>query len=459
MVGEGETVFVSEVARFAVRGVIEGFYGTPWTHAERLDMINFLGRHEYNAYFYSPKDDLYLREKWMDQHPDRAMREIQELIEASRKSGLQFVYCLSPGLSMEYASESHIERLLVKYRAMYDRGVRFFSVLFDDIPMHLLFPADVQRFAHLAAAHVHTVLRVWEEMSGWDGEVRLVVCPTQYNGLGKEPYIQHLGRHLPKEIDLFWTGRFVCSPFLTDGDAKRFREHTGHKPLYWDNYPVNDLAMANELHIGPLRHRDPDLWSHSAGYVANAMSRPECSKIPLITTAAYLRDPLGYDPQTAWEAAVKEVAGPEDAEAFMRFADNVQSSFLNEVESPRMMEALLAFRFQFLQGDARLAVQQLQGLFLEMEQSAEQLLRGMSNQKLAQECRPWLEKYHHWAKVGWSAVGLVEAGTNGRLTQAAYYLLKMKQWLKRAEKLPQKVCGQVMNLFVEAVLQEVRKTT
>jgi hyaluronoglucosaminidase len=143
----------------------------------------------------------------------------------------------------------------------------------------------------------------------------------------------------------------------------------------------------------------------------------------------------------------------------MRFADNVQSSFLNEMESPAMMEALLKFRFQFLQGDRHEAVSHLQTLFAEMEESAEQLLLGMTNQKLATECRPWLEKYRHWAKVGQSAVGLVEAGTSGRLTQAAFHLLKLKQWLKRTEKLPQKVCGQVMNIFVEAVLQEVRKAT
>jgi len=450
---------VSELARFAVRGVIEGFYGMPWTHAERLDMIGFLSRHGYNAYFYSPKDDPYLRERWMEAHPEAAVSALDELIRTAASGNVRFVYCLSPGLSMEYASGKHLDLLLKKYRAMYGRGVRYFALLFDDIPLRLLHSADMDRYDHLAAAHVDVTLRVWEEMGSWPEAVKLIICPTQYNGLGKEPYIRHLGLHVPKEIDLFWTGRFVCSPFLTDGDAMRFQEYTGHKPLYWDNYPVNDLAMANELHIGPLQHRDPDLWRHSAGYVANAMSRPECSKIPLITTAAYLRDPHGYDPHASWAQAVEEVVGKKDASAFMRFADNVQSSFLNEIESPAMMEAFLQFRFQFLQGDRRLAVQRLQALFVAMELSAEQLLQGMSNEKVAIECRPWLEKYRHWAKVGQSAAGLVEAGANGRLTQAAYHWLKLKQWLKRTERLPQKVCGQVMNLFVEAILQEVRKAT
>ncbi|MGF9797724.1 protein O-GlcNAcase [Brevibacillus agri] len=449
---------MSKLACFAVRGVIEGFYGTPWTHAERLDMIDFLHRHDYNAYFYSPKDDVYLRERWMEPHPEAAMRQLDELIASALGRGMQFVYCLSPGLSMEYASPAHTELLLKKYRTMYDKGVRYFSLLFDDIPMHLLHGRDVAQFAHLADAHVQTTRRVWESMQEWGEPVKLVVCPTQYNGIGKEPYIQHLGRHLPEEIDLFWTGRFVCSPYLTDGDAVRFGEYTGHKPFYWDNYPVNDLAMASELHIGPLRHRDPDLWQHAAGYVANAMSLPECSKIPLMTTAAYLRDPQGYDPDAAWKQAVEEVAGKDDAEAFFTFADNVQSSFLCEGESPRLLEAFLAFRFQFLQGDRNKAVSELTLLFREMEQTAHQLLGGMSNLKLAEEARPWIEKYRHWAKVGQSAVALIDHGTSGKIPQAAYHLLRLKQWIKRTERLPQKVCGQVMQLFVDAILQEVRKS-
>ncbi|MFP3513670.1 beta-N-acetylglucosaminidase domain-containing protein, partial [Peribacillus sp. SIMBA_075] len=83
--------------------MIEGFYGTPWTHAERLDMIDFLQRYGYNAYFYSPKDDLYLRERWMKPHPGSALVQIEELIARANKGCMHFVYCLSPGLSMEYS--------------------------------------------------------------------------------------------------------------------------------------------------------------------------------------------------------------------------------------------------------------------------------------------------------------------------------------------------------------------
>jgi hyaluronoglucosaminidase len=443
---------------FPVRGVIEGYYGTPWTNAERLDMIRFLGRHGFNTYYYSPKDDPYLRERWQEPHPPEALEQMEGWMACARESGVRFVYCLSPGLNMEYADDSHVSRLLAKYRSMYERGVRHFALLFDDIPLALMHPADVSRYRTLAQAHAEVVLKLHEVIDGWEERVELTVCPTQYHGMGDEPYITELGQRLPESIDLFWTGRFVCSPFLPEADARFFAERTGHKPLIWDNYPVNDLAMADELHIGPLRHRDPGLWRHVAGYVANPMARAESSKIPLLTAAAYLRDPEGYDPALAWAKAVEEVAGPEDAAAVLRFADNVQGSFLNETESPALLEAFLQFRFQFLYGDRQAGLRMLGRLFADMEETALHLMERMRNRKLAAEIGGWVEKYRHWAKVGQSVTAMIEAGTSGRTLTAAYHLFRLKRWMKRTERLPQKVCGNVMKLFVEAVLLELKLT-
>jgi hyaluronoglucosaminidase len=45
-----------------VRGVVEGFYGEPWTHRARLRQLDFYGAHKMNTYVYAPKDDPYHRE-------------------------------------------------------------------------------------------------------------------------------------------------------------------------------------------------------------------------------------------------------------------------------------------------------------------------------------------------------------------------------------------------------------
>ncbi|WP_139490224.1 protein O-GlcNAcase [Brevibacillus dissolubilis] len=442
---------------FAIRGVIEGFYGKPWSHEERLDMLDFMGRHGFNAYFYSPKDDPYLRDNWQAPHPADQLAHIDALIQQAKACGLHFYYCLSPGVSMEYANEAHVDLVVQKFKFMYLRGVRHFTLLFDDIPQQLMHEKDRNRFEHVADAHAQTVVQVWELLQSFGGVERFVVCPTVYNGIGREPYISYLGANIPKDIAIFWTGRFVCSPHLTDGDAIRFAEYTGHQPLYWDNYPVNDLAMIHELHLGPLMHRDPQLYLHSHGYVCNAMEHVESSKIPLITIADYLNDPEGYDPDKSYRRAIEEVVGYEDAEPFMLFADNVRSSFLNDLESPNLMDVLHDFRFQFLHGQQEVAVALLRETFEEMEESATYLLTRMKNHKLARETHAWIKKYSYWAKVGQAATKLIDAGRKGRMISAGMQLVKLKHWLRKADRMPERVCGSVMKLFAEAVLLEVKK--
>lgn len=447
---------MSETGTFTIRGVIEGFYGKPWSQEERLDMLRFLSRHGFNAYFYAPKDDPYLRERWQQPHPPMQLANIVRLAEAAQAGNLVFYYCLSPGLDMQYSNDEDFTILTEKYRQMFAAGIRHFGLFFDDIPMTLLHEGDQERFGSLAQAHVEVTLRLWALLRSWSEENRLVICPTTYNGLGNEPYIMELANRLPQEILIFWTGRFVCSPYLTDGDAAKFVEWTGHRPLYWDNYPVNDLAMANELHLGPLLHRDPALYRHANGYVANAMELVESSKIALITTGHYLSDPENYDPEMAWRRAVEEIAGEQDAPAFLRFADNVRSSFLNELESPRLLDQFLLFRSQFLRGDQYAAIADVKALFREMEETAVYLLHRMKNKKLADEVARWVEKYRRWAKVGQATALMVEAGVRGQTLLAACFLVLLKYRLGQTEKMPERVCGSVMRLFVDAVLQEVQ---
>lgn len=442
---------------FLIRGVIEGFYGTPWTHEERLDMLAFLGRHRFNAYIYAPKDDLYLRKDWQKPYSKTSLTRIAALIAHAKQAGLAFYYCLSPGLSMQYASDQHFERLVSKYHQLFSLGVRRFALLFDDIPAVLMHAEDKKRFTSLAEAHATVTKNLVEVVTSWSPDNELIVCPTLYHGIGNEWYVQELGRLVPASIPLFWTGRFVCSPMLTSADAQVFIKSTGHLPLYWDNYPVNDLAMAHELHIGPLCHRDPKLHMYAAGYVANAMEYAEASKIALATIGEYLDDPYEYDPDAAWRRAIHEVAGVQDEKQFLAFADNVQSSCLTDMESPRLLEALQQFRFSFLYGNPVNAVQELTQLFTEMEESADHLLTQMANDKLKREIRPWLVKYWHWAKAGRLTAKLIAAGIEGKKLHAASIYLQLHRWLKRTERLPHKVCGSVMRLFIDTVLQEVVK--
>ena len=45
---------------FPYRGVVEGFYGTPWPHKVRLSLIDFYGKYKLNTYIYGPKTTLII---------------------------------------------------------------------------------------------------------------------------------------------------------------------------------------------------------------------------------------------------------------------------------------------------------------------------------------------------------------------------------------------------------------
>ena len=93
-------------------GVVEGFYGKPWSHRDRLDMIRFLGENGFNMYVYAPKDDSHIRSRWRGTYPRSYTEGIRQLSQAAARSSVDFVFTLSPGLDFVY-SEAGDRRLLL----------------------------------------------------------------------------------------------------------------------------------------------------------------------------------------------------------------------------------------------------------------------------------------------------------------------------------------------------------
>ena len=395
---------------FAVRGVIEGFYGRPWTHDQRLELIEFVAARGMNTFVYAPKDDPLVRREWRSPYEGADLRRLAELVDHGRRNGIDLVYCVSPGLSIQYSSEADIEALGAKLESVAGLGVRRFGLLLDDIPLELQHAADRAAFGDLAEAHISLVGRACGRLGPGRG---LVVCPTVYCGYGDEDYITRLGRGIDPRVDLFWTGRAICSATLDLADAATFARSTARPATYWDNYPVNDVAMGHELHVGPYRGRDPHLWRFATGIIANGMELFESSKIAFATIADYLASPLTYDPETSWRAALRDVAGERDVEAYALFADNVRSSCLCADDAPIVSRALASFAFRTAQDDGRAAAAELGALASRLLDAADHLLRGpVANRALVDEGRPWIEAFETGAQA---LRRIAELGASGRL--------------------------------------------
>ena len=201
--------------------------------------------------------------------------------------------------------------LLDKAARLHDRGVRTFAVLFDDIPSHLTDAGDVKKFdGSLAKAEslwLEAVLEAAALRTGTrsGGSVPRTTPPTRLLarmfGEFEPGFPETVGRYLPSQVPCFWTGPKVVPASVTLKHMAEMGERMGHRLLFWDNYPVNDLTMAEEMHIGPLTGRDPRLPERVHAHLANPLLQEELSFVPLATCFDYARDPGSYDPEASWE--------------------------------------------------------------------------------------------------------------------------------------------------------------
>ncbi len=377
------------MSAFAHRGVIEGFYGTPYTHADRLWLIDRLGAWGMNRYVYAPKDDPLHRAEWRTAYPAEAQREFSELIERGASAGVSVGFAVSPGLNMEYGAAADVRALQAKFRDFHRLGARFFCLALDDVPTTLLHHGDQMRFGSLAAAHVSVAHAVAEAIGD---ESTLWLVPTDYVGVESTPYLEILGRDLAASIEVGWTGRTVVSPTITAHEAASRAATLRRRVLIWDNVPVADGPMRPMLHLGPFAGRGPDLPAHASGVLLNPMVQAHASAVCIRTAAEYLSDPQRYDPERSWRTALAEV-GAGAPEAFAVFAAAHRFSPLFPTDRDADLETAVEELGAVLNaesGDATAGLAQLRAL-LELRLGAAAAVRdNLTDRRLADEIEPWL---------------------------------------------------------------------
>ena len=116
---------------------------------------------------------------------------------------------------------------------------------------------------------------------------------------------------MPPEVGWMYTGPRVCSPLITPQDVLDWGKGSERAVVLWDNYPVNDAAMVNNLHLAPLTGRAAQLPSVARGYLFNPLLQADLGTLPGATCLAYAADPTGYDPVRAWNDALEAILPSE----------------------------------------------------------------------------------------------------------------------------------------------------
>ena len=313
-------------------GIIEGFYGRPWTWGERSGYVPFMRRHGFKAYIYAPKADAYMRRRWREPMPPTLEAKLARLSSELHNAGCEFGIGFSP-------YEIYLSPFDLKAKEQLMRRVQAFDRIRTDILCILMddMKGDVNGLAGKQ-------IEILNFIASNTKAKKMIFCPTYYSddpvlerlyGKMPEDYFSRLNSELDQKISVFWTGNLVCSTSFEPEYLQSVSLRLGRKPVIWDNYPVNDgPRMSPFLHLRAFSGRPAEMGSSIEAHIANPMNQAALSKIVLATLAeCYERGPR-YDEMAAFRRAARSITCREMADLLERdlelFADNGLSAITAE---------------------------------------------------------------------------------------------------------------------------------
>ncbi len=427
---------------FNVRGVIEGFYGPPYTFEQRRDLFAFLAEAGLNTYMYGPKLDPFHRKEWRQPYPAEFLDHFAELVVVGGQVGVRFVFALSPGLNFDPAVND-TERVQEKLLSLFAVGVRDFCLLFDDVGRDSP-GADPQvqvdlvndALAFLRQRDERTTLCFISNLyAGTAEQLATDTSPlgTLYSTPSSTCYRAYA--RIAGEVPIMWTGPGVFSDRVTAVEARRLRDFCGRPVLLWDNYPVNDTVVAQELFLAPYRGREAGVGEVLEGVLLNPMLQPQASKIPLWTAGRFFASGQAYDPLEAWEEALMIVSGGKGVDALRTLAEQFQSHPLigDTGESARLAEAVREF-FATRSAAGGALLRKIFAAFAANEREMEETL---GNAALLAELREPSQKLSLLGEAGLLALELLEERGRGTMVD----IRRIDELLAAAKQIPWLVGG------------------
>lgn len=461
-----------------VRGVVEGFYGVPWSHRARLDTLSYMGSQHMNTYVYAPKDDPYLRARWRDLYPSAELGRMKELAGASRDSHVNLVVAISPyegdgkngNTPICYSSQQDYDALVAVLEQLRGIGITNFYVAFDDIvggdgqPAEFDCASDTARFtgadrlvkqAHAQAYLLNRLQREYITPKGLPG---LWTVPTQYTGTEATAYKTTLGQELDDAVTVQWTGAGVVSESITTAQAAQAAGVYGTSNLViWDNFPTNDGENAGRLFLSAMPARSSDLGTTTRGITTNPMIQPYASRIALAEYASYSWNPGRYDAQVVRDREIARIAGADSGTRWQTMQAFVDTQAQWEYTSWRASSTwndVYRFIWAFDDEDQARVDQTAATLRarLKLLSTAPTTLSTVKERGFYDDTKPWIDATANWADADLAAVDLLLALRKGDTTAAenAHATMESKVALAQTKRVDRLENGTVVDNAVVA---------
>ena len=357
-------VTIGDYADLQSRGLVEGYYGYPYSVSVKKDLMRFMMRCKMNTYLYGAKSDPYHSEQWTAAYPTSITSDqeekgwlsqamVRDITKQSAATKVNFIWAIHPGNSF-LNSESVVDDIMGKFDKMYRLGVRQFAIFVDDVAL----PGSGQY--QLNANRLTSVQRRLESKYNKAGAAPAdTVRPVHFvphiyatSWVGEEErrgYYTALAS-TPKNVTIYTTGWGVWS-IPNSSDLEVVRQYLGRDVGWWWNYPCNDNSdgqiytkdmYANFFEMPQVNSNGtvPSTLTGGVGIVSNPMQEGEMSKVALFSVADYSWNTGGFNNLKSYQAAVRAVVGNDDAEDFSFLCDYLRwndpaslGTILNNVKS------------------------------------------------------------------------------------------------------------------------------
>ena len=392
-----QTLKVKDYSDSFYRGFIEGYYGIPWTPAERIELMEFGSKVKSNIYIYAPKDDSYHSSNWRALYDQSDLLDLKEQIQAGIDSKTRFAWSIHPFISDPITTanyEADYAAIIAKFEQLYENGVRQFVISADDV-----YVSDTEEY------DVAVQTRLLNDVSEWcrsKGDCyKLIFVPSAYCTIAQESlnlnlytYFEKLCDGLDQDVEIMWTGALICSS-VKNGDFDLFTELTGRKAFMWLNWPVNDycmdaLIMSKGEVLNDRLEYDEEL--QFTGIVTNPMQQAEPSKVSIFAVADYCWNINGFDMDKSYEASFYAIE-PTATRALKEVCSHMTNGSTFEEkyfeESTQFTPYVDGFEERYLAGDLSY-IETLIELYNEVIRACDYYLENATNLEFKASIEPWV---------------------------------------------------------------------
>lgn len=424
------------------RGLVEGYYGYPYSVEVKKDLMRYMMRYKMNTYMYGAKSDPYHSQMWKDAYPTNISDEqerngwltqqmVKDISKVSEETKVNFIWAIHPGNDF-IGSSTAINDIMGKFQKMHALGVRQFGVFVDDVGIPST-DADMKKNADRLSELQTAIEQKWNTSKDVATDtvrplhfVPQIYCNSFASSTEQRQKFMAALSKIQSYITVYSTGQGVWS-VPNNSHTTTIVNEFGRPMGWWWNYPCNDNAdgqiypmdmYSNFVDMPAIGNgeRLPSALNQCQGIVANPMQQGQVAKTSLFSIADYAWNNTAFNNEQSWEASFQGLISDEE----VRRAYHDITYYLRW-NDPQGLQALINGYKNSLEGgtpdsnELRATMQKIKAdCELVMTLRASQT---KSDNLLYTDIAPWLQTLHTYAIVTEKMLDILDTPTNERKSQ------------------------------------------